>query len=78
MLKILKIINITSMQNFKLPMLPINKEYTESTKVLKKSIQANRYLAKLNGLSNIIPNRAILINSLVLQEAKDSSEIEIL
>jgi Fic family protein len=48
----------------------------ETIKVLKKAIQANRALAKLNGVANIIPNQAILINSLVLQEAKDSSEIE--
>jgi len=48
----------------------------ETTKVLKKAIQANRALAKLNGVAKIIPNQAILINSLVLQEAKDSSEIE--
>jgi len=33
-------------------------------------------LAKLNGVALIIPNQNILINSLVLQEAKDSSEIE--
>ena len=50
--------------------------YIETTNIFRKSIQANRYLAELNGLSNVIPNRAILINSLVLQEAKDSSEIE--
>ena len=48
----------------------------ESTKVLKKTISANRALARLNGVAKIIPNQAILINSLVLQEAKDSSEIE--
>jgi len=48
----------------------------ETTKVLKKSIQASRALAKLNGVAKIIPNSAILINSLALQEAKDSSEIE--
>ena len=48
----------------------------ETTKVLKKTISANRALAKLNGVSKIIPNQNILINSLVLQEAKDSSEIE--
>ena len=48
----------------------------ETTKVLKKAISANRALAKLNGVAKIIPNSAILINSLVLQEAKDSSEIE--
>jgi len=63
------------MKEFIPPQLPINKEL-ETTKVLKKAIQANRALAKLNGVAKIIPNQAILINSLVLQEAKDSSEIE--
>jgi len=48
----------------------------ETKKVLKKAIQANRALAKLNGVAKIIPNSKILINSLVMQEAKDSSEIE--
>ena len=48
----------------------------ETKKVLKKTISANRALAKLNGVAKIIPNQNILINSLVLQEAKDSSEIE--
>ena len=61
--------------NEKLIPLSLNQE-TETTKVLKKAIQANRALAKLNGIANIIPNSQILINSLVLQEAKDSSEIE--
>ncbi len=55
--------------------LPLTKDI-ETTKVLKKTISANRALAKLNGVAKIIPNQAILINSLVLQEAKDSSEIE--
>ena len=48
----------------------------ETQKVLKKAISANRALANLNGVARIIPNSTILINSLVLQEAKDSSEIE--
>jgi Fic family protein len=48
----------------------------ETQKVLKKAISANRALANLNGLSKIIPNSAILINSLDLQEEKDISEIE--
>jgi Fic family protein len=55
--------------------LPLQKNI-ETTKVLKKTISANRALARLNGVAMIIPNSAILINSLVLQEAKDSSEIE--
>jgi len=36
----------------------------ETKKVLKKTIQANRALAKLNGTAKIIPNQNILINSL--------------
>jgi len=48
----------------------------ETKAILKKSISANRALAELNGIAKIIPNRHILINSLALQEAKDSSEIE--
>lgn len=48
----------------------------ETPIVLKKAISANRALANLNGVARIIPNSVILINSLVLQEAKDSSEIE--
>ncbi|WP_069632022.1 Fic family protein [Campylobacter pinnipediorum] len=37
---------------------------------------ASRSLGELNGFIKTIPNQNILINSLVLQEAKDSSEIE--
>ncbi|WP_151900892.1 Fic family protein [Sulfurimonas hydrogeniphila] len=58
---------------------PINlplKTNPETQTVLKKAISANRALAKLNGTAKIIPNQNILINALVLQEAKDSSEIE--
>ena len=55
--------------------LPLTQQI-ETPKVLKKAISANRALANLNGVARIIPNSAILINSLVLQEAKDSSAIE--
>jgi Fic family protein len=48
----------------------------ETKEILKKSISANKALAKLNGVAKIIPNRDILTNSLTIQEAKDSSEIE--
>lgn len=55
--------------------LPITKDI-ETKEILKKSILANKALAELNGIYKIIPNTDILINSLTLQEAKDSSEIE--
>ena len=44
--------------------------------IVKKLIDAHKALAELNGISQKIPNQNILINSLSLQEAKDSSEIE--
>lgn len=62
-----------------IPFIPKNLPLTqdiETKQILKKTISANRALAKLNGVAKIIPNQNILINSLVLQEAKDSSEIE--
>jgi len=48
----------------------------ETKQVLKSVTAANRYLAELKGVSETIPNQSILINTLALQEAKDSSEIE--
>lgn len=48
----------------------------ETRAVLKKTAEAHRYLAELKGVAATIPNEAILINTLTLQEAKDSSEIE--
>jgi Fic family protein len=58
-----------------LPLLPPQTELETKT-VLKKCISANRALAELKGLGETIPNQGMLVNSLVLQEAKSSSEIE--
>jgi Fic family protein len=58
-----------------LPSLPPLVEL-ETTAILKKAIAANRKLAELKGLVNSIPNQGILINSIALQEARLSSEIE--
>jgi Fic family protein len=38
--------------------------------------EAHRYLAELKGLCESLPNRGILLDTLAIQEAKDSSEIE--
>ncbi|MFB0906815.1 MAG: Fic/DOC family N-terminal domain-containing protein, partial [Spirosomataceae bacterium] len=48
----------------------------ESKAILKKLPMAHAALAELKGVAASIPNQEILINSLGLQEAKDSSAIE--
>lgn len=63
------------MQEFIPNKLPLQQDI-ETKAILKKSITANSALGELKGVANIIPNSNILINSLALQEAKDSSEIE--
>ncbi len=58
-----------------LPLLPPPVEL-ETKAVLKQAINTNRVLANLRGLAAQIPNQGVLINSIVLQEARLSSEIE--
>ena len=48
----------------------------ETKAILKQLSQTYRFLAELKGISKTIPNEAILINTLPLLEAKDSSAIE--
>ena len=55
--------------------LPVKKDI-ETKRVLKKLASAHRALAELKGAVSTIPNENILINTLGLQEAKDSSAIE--
>lgn len=58
-----------------LPLLPLSID-PYSKQVLKKLQEASRALAELKGVALTIPNQEILINTLSLQEAKDSSAIE--
>jgi Fic family protein len=58
-----------------IPLVP-PKEEIETPAVLKKAIAAGRALGELKGTGSTIPNQSILINTIVLQEAKSSSEIE--
>lgn len=58
-----------------LPLLPPKKDL-ETKAILKKAIAAGRALAELKGIGATIPNQTILINTIALQEAKSSSEIE--
>ncbi|MBP7063953.1 Fic family protein [Ferrovibrio sp.] len=48
----------------------------ETVPILKALANANRALAELKGRAATIPNQGILIDTLALQEAKASSEIE--
>lgn len=48
----------------------------ETPRVLKATVRASRRLAELKGVAAAIPNQAILIDTLSMQEAKDSSAIE--
>ena len=58
-----------------LPPLP-PKADIETKKILKKTISAGRALAKLNGTLMNLPNPNLFIDTIYLQEAKASSEIE--
>ena len=58
------------------PLDQLRAERFETPAVLKKLATASRSLAELKGVAASIPNQSILINSLGLQEAKDSSAIE--
>jgi Fic family protein len=48
----------------------------ETKAVLKKTAEAHRYLAELKGVAFSIPNQRILLDTLSLQEARESSAIE--
>lgn len=60
---------------YKIGMLPLKGD-VETKTVLKSLPKAHAALAELKGIAKTIPNQNILINTLGLQEAKDSSEIE--
>lgn len=60
---------------WKLPELPLKTD-VETKAVLKVLPSAHAALAELKGISSTIPNQSVLINTLGLQEAKDSSAIE--
>ena len=63
------------MNEYNIPYLPLSYDL-ETKAVLKQLNQANRRLAELKGVALTIPNENILVSTLTLQEAKDSSEVE--
>ncbi len=56
--------------------LPPKREKIETLAILREVNNATAALAELKGIANTIPNQSMLINAIVLQEAKGSSEIE--
>ncbi len=62
--------------NNSLPDLPPPIELIESTEILKQCINSRVALAEMKQAAELIPNAAVLVNTLPLLEARASSEIE--
>ena len=60
----------------KLKKLPPERKKVETVKILRQLSKTAQSLGELKGIAKTIPNQAMLVNAVVLQEAKDSSEIE--
>ena len=60
---------------YQIPKLPLPYDF-ETKAILKQVNLANRKLAELKGVALTIPNEQILISTLTLQEAKDSSAVD--
>ncbi len=58
------------------PLSALDPSRFDTPAILKRLASASRNLAELKGVAASIPNQSILINTLTLQEAKDSSLIE--
>ena len=56
--------------------LPPQREKVETLKILRQLSKSSKSLGELKGIAQTMPNQEMLINAVVLQEAKDSSEIE--
>lgn len=60
---------------FDLKMLPPKFDF-DTIKILKQLAKSHKALSELKGFSEVIPNKNILINAAMINEAKNSSEIE--
>ena len=60
----------------KLDKLPPEREKVETLRILRQLSKSSKSLGELKGIAQTMPNQEMLINAVVLQEAKDSSEIE--
>lgn len=62
-------------KDYQIPALPLDFDF-ETKNILRQLSKSNRRLAELKGVALTIPNENILLSSLVLQEAMDSSAVE--
>lgn len=62
-------------ETYEIPKLPLSLEL-ETRAVLKQLALSHRKLAELKGIARTIPNERILISTLTLQEAEESSAVE--
>ncbi len=60
---------------YNIPKLPLDFDF-ETKSIMRQVTKSNRRLAELKGVALTIPNENILLSSLVLQEALDSSAVE--
>jgi Fic family protein len=60
----------------KLKKLPPERNKVETVLILRQLSKTSQSIGELKGIAKTIPIQAMLINAVVLQEAKDSSEIE--
>ena len=70
------VLTMTLQASYPIPELPVPGVDFQTPELLKALVLAHRHLAELKGCAVSIPNQSILIDTLVLQEAKASSEVE--
>lgn len=56
--------------------LPPAKDKIETVKILRQLVKSSVAIAELKGMAKILPNPEILLNAVILKEARASSEIE--
>src|SRR5690554_7444486 len=62
--------------HYKLDFLPPPREQIETIEIVRQTNKSAAAIEELKGIAKTIPNQTMLINAIVLQEAKDSSEVE--
>jgi len=60
----------------KLALLPPDLSKIETVRVLRQVARSSLAIAELKGVAETIPDQKMLVNAIILKEAKDSSEIE--